>query len=193
MVSKIGARRASDHRTEKPRRGTRASGRPRKRGRAPLNGVVEQVLVTSGTYIEIGTPIATITDFSRDLATLVFLTAADAKLVQPGMAAQVSPGTAKKEEWGHRWRVRRSLRRYRRKPYHPPQERRTRRPLRPERAPIMVRVDLLKHADTGEFKWTSNTPPPFDITPGTLSTVTITVRRQSPITLVIPAFERCLD
>ena len=57
---------------------------------SPSAGVVEQITAASGSYLAAGQAVAIITSTSKELEAKIFVAAADAKLIKPGMAVQVS-------------------------------------------------------------------------------------------------------
>jgi HlyD family secretion protein len=161
--------------------------------RSPSSGEVEQVLATMGSFVATGGAVATITDTSGDLGVSAFLTAADAKRVKVDMLSQVAPGTAKKEEFGTIVGRVESVSR------HPLSTKAMLSLLKNDNLvklfnkqgpPLLVRIHLERESEGGGLRWSSNRAPPFDITPGTISIVTITIREQPPITLIIPAFRK---
>ena len=59
-------------------------------------------------------------------------------------------------------------------------------------APLAVEVDLLKGSD-GRYEWTMSQPPQFEMEPGMLARVGVSIREQRPITILIPALREILD
>ena len=57
---------------------------------SPSAGVVEQITAASGSYLAAGQAVAIITSTSKELEAKIFVAAADAKLIKPGLAVQVS-------------------------------------------------------------------------------------------------------
>ena len=60
-------------------------------------------------------------------------------------------------------------------------------------APIMVRATLKTSSDTPSgYQWSSGSGPDLQIHSGTLSSVNVIVKQQSPITLVLPFLKHFL-
>ena len=159
--------------------------------RSPVAGEVSPLLVAQGTHLNAGDTVFTIVKPNANLDTLAFLSAADAKLVEPGMKVQISPVTVRKEEFGTILGEVTEVSRF---------------PMSGEALfavlhnrdlveqfllggpPLLVRIAMLRDAGGG-LVWSSNKPPPFEVTAGTLAEVSVITREQAPITLLLPTLK----
>lgn len=162
---------------------------------APLTGVVSFVNAVSGSYVSPGEAIAVISSTSDALSARVFISEGDAKLIEAGMPVQIEPGTVRKEENGTIAGIVRSISEF------PLSAQAVMAVLQNEDlvktytaggAPFMVEVEMLPGDGPGGLKWSSNNPPAFAITAGTLAKASITVRSQRPLAMIIPAFRALL-
>ncbi len=127
----------------------------------------------------------------------LFVASAEATLIAPGMAAQVAPGTAKKEEFGTIVATVQSVseapvsQRYIMQIL---QNNHLAQQFSQHGAPILVRVNLAHsdHTPSG-FTWSSGSGPEYAVTSGTLCSASVTVRQQAPLTLAIPFFKKLLQ
>jgi HlyD family secretion protein len=173
---------------------------------SPVTGVVQEYIEETGSILEEGQAVVSIAmlpdealsedSVHRLYDAVLFITSAEAKLVVPGMAAQVAPGTAKKEEFGTIVGTIKSV------SDAPVSHRHITQLLQNDYlaqqfaqrgAPILVRVKLAhsNHTPSG-FQWSAGKGPAFPVTSGTLCSASVTVRQQAPITLVIPFFKKLL-
>ncbi len=67
---------------------------------SPYTGRVLELKVYRGSAVSDGTPMVSIQPDAGNLEALVYLSAVEAKDVKPGMAAQISPGTVRREDYG---------------------------------------------------------------------------------------------
>jgi HlyD family secretion protein len=174
---------------------------------APITGVVEEYVEETGSILREGQAVVSVAMIPeaalhqdivhRRYDALLFIASAEAKLIAPGMVAQVAPGTAKKEEFGT------IVGKVQRVSDAPASQRRIAQLLQNDRlaqqfsqhgAPILLQVNLA-HSDStpSGFKWSSGTGPDYAVTSGTLCSASVTVRQQVPITLVIPFFKKLLQ
>jgi len=123
----------------------------------------------------------------------LYLRPEDGKKIRPGMAAQISPSTVKREEYGYIEGTVLEV------ALVPSSEEGIMRVLKNRQlvlelsgggAPFEVTVGLtLDPATRSGFKWSSSAGPATEINSGTLSEGTVTVRSLHLISLVIPALE----
>lgn len=162
--------------------------------RSPVFGRVIEIPGKPRALVTPGTKIVTIEGLSEQLDAVIFMPAQTGKLIHVGMPAQVSPATAKKEEFGSIEGKVLAVAKF---------------PSTTEgmlavlgnvqlveqfmkMGPLLyTQIDLTEDPKTySGFRWTSSKGPNLLIGNGTLATATVTVREQAPITLIIPALRR---
>ena len=158
--------------------------------RSPFAGRVVQVEAGVGDLVTVGLPVVTLENADLPLEVVLFIPAAEGKRISPGMEAQLSPSTVRREEHGF---IRGSVAEV---SLFPVSDQAAGLLLRNQRLveqlfsqgnPIAVRAVLQAAPDTpGGFVWSGSRGPAEVITSGTLADGQIVVRRQRPITLVIP-------
>ncbi len=157
---------------------------------SPAGGRVMQILVDPGTFINAGTPLISIEGPGATTVVLAYLALAEAKKVQPGMQAQISPSTVKKEEFGSILGKVVAVAEF------PSTMSSLKGTLVNEElikivanmeGPVEVRIDLDRdpNAPSG-YKWTSAGGPPIPISNGTLGAVTVVISDQMPISMILP-------
>lgn len=170
---------------------------------SPHDGRVIKVEVEPGTIMNPGDRIAMLEADRNDEArqkeiqdAVVYVNPAEGKRIKPGMEVQVIPSTVKAEEYGVMLGKVVSVSDF---------------PVTPhamlgvlanseivqtflkQGAPIEVWVDLLPDSkNPSGFRWSSPKGPPIRIYPGTLCATNIVVRRQAPISLVIPLLRKAV-
>lgn len=161
------------------------------------SGSVVELLVSEGSFINSGDAILTLELGGYNLMNLeavFYIAAGDGKKVRPGMKAQVSPATVKREEWGCMLGLVTSVSVF------PTTQKGMLRNLQNQKlvesfssggAPIEITVDLVPDASSvSGYKWTTSKGPPITVEHGTICTATVTVSEQPPIQLVIPLLKR---
>ncbi|PWT94364.1 MAG: NHLP bacteriocin system secretion protein [Acidobacteria bacterium] len=153
-------------------------------------GRVLEIRTDVGKIVSLGTPILSIESSNSALEALFYIPPADGKRVHAGMEAHVAPSTVKKEEFGLIEAKVKSISGF------PSSSQAMMRVLGNESlvqtlsasgAPFEVHADLIVDSKTESgFRWSSADGPPVKIYSGTLCTGLVTVRKQRPITLVIP-------
>ncbi len=157
---------------------------------APITGTVTEISASLGDVVSPGTPVVRIVSEAAEMEALLFVPPADGKLVKTRMAVNVEPSVAKKEEFGtiladiysvsdlpmsasaiqamlHNEKLVEQFTK--------------------EGSPVAVHADLREAPEhVSGFRWSGGRGPDFDIEPGTLVKATITVRRQAPVTLILP-------
>jgi HlyD family secretion protein len=157
---------------------------------SPFSGRVLELLVVRGDVVSPGTPILSVEVLSEDLIAVLFVPAADGKRIHPGMAARVSPTTVKREEYGFlegrvTWTA-----------AYPSTSRGMIRllgnealvaKLMKEGPPLQINVALERDPRTPTgYRWSSSRGPNLKISSGTLTTGSIIVKQDRPMSLVIP-------
>jgi HlyD family secretion protein len=151
---------------------------------APVGGLVDQLYVSTGTFVTTTEPVLEMLPGQR-AAALMFVPVSQGKVIQPGMHANVSPSTAPAAQYGSIKGVvvfvsplpltvlRLSLLLG---------DRPNLLSAIQEAGPSLEVVVALDHdpATPSGYQWTSGIGPPFRITPGTLLTGTVTVSTQHP-------------
>ncbi|MBU2489325.1 MAG: NHLP bacteriocin system secretion protein, partial [Proteobacteria bacterium] len=132
----------------------------------------------------------------QTIVAILYLSFQDGKKVRPGMRAQISPSTVKREEYGFIVGTVRTVSEF------PATREGMMRTLANEQlvgtltqdgAPIAITAELSLSPETvSGFEWSSSQGPPVLITSGTFCTATVTVRQQRPISLVIPILKKSL-
>ena len=149
-----------------------------------------------GDHVKPGDTIVTIASAGKGLDAVIFVSPKDGKRIKVGMPALIVPNTVNREEFG-------SIRGKVIKVSNYPITQNAMIALlhneelvklfAKDSAPILVRVRLLLNSKTySGYDWTSSQGPRQLITPGTLVNGRIVVRRQAPITLMIPTFKKIL-
>lgn len=163
---------------------------------SPFTGKILSVGVDKGELVNQGESIFTLERTGKDIGLKVaaFVPAALGKSIQTGMLAQISPSTVKKEEYGAIVGVVTDVSSF---PVTPKQAQRILhndslvQTLTREGNPIAVTAEMVPDPETfSGFKWTSPKGPPNPIVSGTICEITITVKKQIPISLVIPLLKK---
>ncbi len=158
---------------------------------SPATGEVAPILVTNGTHLNAGDPVLTIVRPSATLEVMAFVDATDAKLIQMGMPVWISPTTYPEEEYGTILGQVTDISKF---PLSAEalfailQNRDLASQFLQESAPLLVSIEMQRDPDGG-LAWTSRQTTPIEITAGTLASVSVVVREQAPISLVIPTLK----
>lgn len=156
---------------------------------SPYTGRVLELKVYRGSAVSDGTPMVSIQPDAGNLEALVYLSAVQAKDVKPGMAAQISPGTVRREEYGFMTGNVAFVADYPATPTammsvlgnDPLVQSIT------SAGPVTeVRIDLDPAPTTSGFKWSSREGPPLKISSGTLCSAQVVTAHERPIGLVVP-------
>ncbi len=165
--------------------------------KSPISGVVIGVRRTVGDVVNEGDPLINIANTGEGIDAVIYLAPQDGKRVQTEMSALIVPSTVKKEEYGG---IKGNVTYVSAFPVTPQsmqailQNEELVENFSKNGAPIAVRVRLTKDDKTySGLEWSSSKGPEQEITPGTLMTGRITVREQSPFSLVIPALKKVLE
>lgn len=166
--------------------------------KSTYDGKIFSIPVSEGTVIAIGTNIAEIekTSGSNALEAIFFVSAMKGKMIKKDFLSQVSPLNVKKEEYGF---IKSTVQYVSEFPA-------TKEALMnilnnnilvesflQEGPPIIVYAKLVKNSKTfSGYQWSSSKGPNIHITSGTLCMVQVTVKKQAPISLVIPIIQKNL-
>ena len=166
---------------------------------SPYTGRVIEVLANEGTFYQTGSTLISIEPLGRDVKNLeavVFISSAAGGNLRPGMEAQISPSSVKKEEYGYMVGRVTAVSEY------PVSYQGMMTVLGNEtivqtlmrEGPVFrVNVDLVSSSRTPSSKrWSSSSGPPFAIQSGTMCTGEIIEKWQHPISLVIPYIKKKL-
>ncbi len=158
---------------------------------SPHDGIVVETMAMRGDAIRNGQPVLSIEVNEGVLEAVVYLPPnSNAKLLKPGMPAQISPVTAKKERFGYLVGTVRAVAQY------PATEAGMLslfnnvalvRELTRNGPPMAVEVVLNRDAATRSgYSWSSRTGAAVELSSGTLASGTFVVESKRPITLLIP-------
>ncbi len=158
--------------------------------KSTVAGRVVELKKRTGDRVTEGEAVAVIEPPSAMLEPLVYVNAALGKRIKPGMEAQISPSTVKKEEFGF---LRGSIRTVGDYPVTPQAVRSSvanealAQQLLGESSKIEIWAQLVgdDHTPSG-YAWSSSVGPPFKIDSGTQITVSVVVDRRAPISYIIP-------
>ena len=162
--------------------------------RAATDGEIVEVLAGVGTFLHPNDGIYQMTNRVSGLFANAFFSADEAELIEPGMPVQVSLSMLNRQEFGSLRGVVGEVSRFRLSSdalnallgNRQLVERFSR-----SGAPLAVEIELSTRAD-GSYEWTTGRAAPFAVEPGMLVTVSVAIREQRPVTLVVPALLRVL-
>jgi len=154
------------------------------------SGRVLELLASRGAVVSPGTPLLSVEVLSEELMAVLFVPATEGKRIHAGLPARISPTTVKREEYGY------ILGRVQWTSDFPTSALAMTRlignealvtKLMKEGPPIQINVALDRDAATPTgYRWSSSRGPNLKISSGTLSTGSVIVREQRPVSLVIP-------
>jgi HlyD family secretion protein len=157
---------------------------------SPYEGQVIELKAVPGGLVAAGAPILAIQPEGSTLEVLVYVPSLQAKAVAPGMEAEISPSTVRREEFGfilgqvvYVGQFPASfdalMRNF--------QNETLVNSIMKEGPVTELRVVLERDPNTQSgFKWSSSRGPAITITSGTLGTVQVITRKQSPASLLFP-------
>jgi HlyD family secretion protein len=164
---------------------------------SPYSGQVLSVLLSIGSIVRADSPVLKISLAGknvRGLSAVIYVTAAEAKMIRPGMSVQISPGNAKKEEYGYMEGRVLSVSQF---PTSPEEMMNTLRndtlvkEFEGKATPLKIYAGLAPAPDSvSGFKWSSPRGKNVSVTEGTRCTAMFIVQEQQPISLVIPLFKK---
>ncbi|GGK48814.1 NHLP bacteriocin system secretion protein [Salinarimonas ramus] len=145
-----------------------------------------------GDVVSVGAPVARIDAEGDELRVVAFFEAADGKKIGPGMDVAVSPSTAERAIWGT---IQGTVTRVSELPETLASvtsllgNQQMAEQVFASGPPILVEVTMKADASTPSgLAWSSGEGPPYAITHGTMSAVSVVVREEAPANLVIPVF-----
>ena len=157
--------------------------------RSAIDGTIVALLVKLGSFVDAGSPVATIEPVGSDLQVVLYVGAADGKQILPGMTAFIAPSTTPSSQYGtmkgtvtevssltvSAEQLGVSLGRNS--------------PLIGallDRGPALEVVVTLERADTPSgFAWTASNGPNFPITSGTLVDGSVVIDEGSPFQQIL--------
>ncbi len=165
--------------------------------RAPVSGRVTEVKAQVGAVLAPGQPVLGIETGGDGFDVLLFVSPADGKRIQSGMPARVSPATHRHVEYGYLTGEVETISEF---PAGLPsmvallQNRSLAETFSRAGSPYVGRIALTPDAATASgFAWTSPKGAEVEISAGTLAAIEIEVRRQTPISLVVPLIRETLE
>lgn len=165
---------------------------------SPYAGRVVEVKVGPGMLVAVGVPLVTVeaeVGVGAGLDAAIYVAASDGKKIQPGMTVRLAPTTVRREEFGYLIAKITYVSDY------PATAQSMRLTLQNEELarefsgaapPIEIRAQLLPANNFSGYQWSTANGPRVKVTAGTLAEAEVVVRRQAPITLVIPALRQAL-
>ena len=158
--------------------------------RSPAAGRVVEVKAPLGSRVTAGMPVFAVENGSAALQLILYVPPRDGKLVRPGMAINIAPSVARKEEVGTMTGRVVAVSDF------PATVQAMQSTLQNDQlvkdfsaggAPIVatVRLDRSPHTATG-YAWAGGSGPEVPLTSGTIAEAEGTVRRQAPITFALP-------
>jgi HlyD family secretion protein len=168
---------------------------------SPYRGRVLELKVDAGALLNPGSPILNLDPdgAATPIEVLAYVAAGEGKLIRPGMKVQISPSTAKKEEFGFLLGEVSFVADF------PATNRGMMRLLDNEAlvasfvaaaggAPLMIKIALVPDPKTPTgFAWSSGQGPPQRLTTGTPCAAMVTTKERAPITLMLPALQPVFD
>jgi HlyD family secretion protein len=157
-------------------------------------GRVVEVKVYRGAVVQGGSPILAIEPLEDTLEAIVYVPSSQAKEIQPGMEADVSPSGVKREEYGYIFGKVKAVGKY------PATSEAISRTFENEAlarsmlsgGPVTeLRISFTPDAATvSGFKWSSPKGPPSAVSSGSVCSVDVVTRQEPPISLVIPYLKK---
>lgn len=162
---------------------------------APGDGRVNEIKLTEGVVVATGQPVLGIESAGSLLQAVVYIPTEHGKKVRAGMSARIAPSTVKKEEAGTLTGAVAVV-----TPFPATREgiaavvqnETLVGEFSKKGAPYEARVDLVVADTPSGYGWSSGRGPNMDLTSGTTVDVTIAVREQAPISLILPFFRRVI-
>jgi multidrug efflux pump subunit AcrA (membrane-fusion protein) len=155
------------------------------------SGRAEEVLVQKGMVLNRGQQVAVVEQGSKPLEAVIFAPTEQGKQLEKGMRVQISPTTAKVEEYGFMEGRVTSVSEFpvtRGEMFAVLANQSLVDTLRTDEDQLQVDVKLQSDPSTPSgFSWSSSKGPPFSISHGTPVTATFVLGKQHPINLVFPS------
>lgn len=166
---------------------------------SPYTGRVLEVKAAEGQLVERGTHLISVEATGVDVNEMeayLYLPASEGKKIASGMKVEISPSTAKREEFGYLPAFVSSVAEY------PSTDQGLMRVFGNDKlvqqlsgtmAPIQIVASLKSSAvNPSHYEWSTRTGPPFLLQSGTSCSATITLAEQRPIELVIPVLRKAV-
>ena len=167
------------------------------RVRAPVSGRVTEIKAQVGAVLAPGEAVLGIETGGDGFDVLVFVSPEDGKRIAPEMSARVSPATHRHVEYGYLTGRVETISEF---PASLPsmiallQNRNLAETFSSSGPPYVGRIALIPNPATASgFAWTSPKGNGVEISAGTLATIEIEVRRQTPASLVVPLIRETLE
>lgn len=158
---------------------------------SPLDGVVTEVKTSAGAQIAAGKPLLSIEAAGEGLQLLLYIPPQYGKTVAPGMEVQIEPATVRKEEYGTlRGRVL-SVSDFPMTAegmFSVLENQQLVNSFMEQGPPYAARIALEPAPGTPSgYRWSSGGGPPVRLSSGTTAVADIVVRRQAPLSFLLPA------
>lgn len=164
---------------------------------SPFEGIAVEMMVMQGDVVRKGQSVLSVEiDYGALEAMLYLPPQSNAKLIKPGMRAQVSPATSRKERFGYLVGSVTTVAKF------PSTEQGMKstfdnpaliREMNLEGPPIAVQVALLEDPATRSgYRWSSRSGATVELSSGTLVTGTVVIENKRPISLVVPMLRQTL-
>jgi HlyD family secretion protein len=165
--------------------------------RSPAEGTVITLQTAIGDMVSGGSPVLSVASAGTGLDAVVFVPAQVGKLVKPGMPALISPSTVKREEFGS---IKGQVQTVSQFPTTKEammavlQNRQLVDYLSAKGPPVTLRIRLTEQPDTfSGYLWSSSKGPEQQISPGSLAEARVTVRKQAPVSLLVPTLKKLAE
>jgi HlyD family secretion protein len=156
-----------------------------------LDGIVVEMMAMEGEAVKQGQSILSVESVRGDLEAMLYLPPqSNAKMIRPGMRAQVSPTTTRKERYGYLIGSVATVAKF------PSTEQGMKatfdnpvliREMNAQGPPIAVQVTLLPDpASRSGYRWSSRSGAAVELSSGTLVNGTVIIENRRPISLVVP-------
>ena len=156
---------------------------------SPFSGEVVELKVYEGSTAVTGTPVLSLQPEIGKLEIVAFVPTSDAKTITPGMSAQVSPSSVKRDEYGFlRGHVisvsdfpttnAAAMRTF--------ENESLVEALKSQGVVNEVRIALQPGSNADGYQWSSMKTPPQSVSSGTLCSIQVVTRERRPIELVMP-------
>ena len=157
---------------------------------SPIDGHVTEVKASPGVVVAPGKAIVSIETAGEGLELVLYVPPDQGKKISPGMEVRIEPATVKKEEFGTLLGRVLEISQF---PVSPDgmmailQNPQLVTRFSAQGAPYAARVSLIPAPGAASgYAWSAGKGPAVLLTSGTTATAEVTVRRQAPITLVLP-------
>jgi HlyD family secretion protein len=174
----------------------RSTGAAEAQLRSPTIGRVIEIKKRAGDAVTAGEVVAVVEPEAAEMEPVVYVNSTTGKQIKPGMEAQVSPSTVKREDYGY---MRATIDYVGEYPVTPQAVQSSvanqalAQELIGQSAKLEVRARLVRNGQTASgYAWSSSGGPAFRIQSGTRVAVSVVVDRRAPITYVLPIIRRTL-